>query len=150
MTESVESNHEEFEGLSQEDIDFQAGIYNHSPIKALLDAASATRRHRIQVNLPDGQRMVLWARKPSSRMMGRYQAAKRSGKERESHEIFIQLIMENVDRKIADDGRPTDYVAAFPESTRPQLEQICSTVINELVDQIITLDGFSIEAAKND
>lgn len=116
------------QNLTQADADTQAGVYRKSPITALMQQCSSGRRHSVTLNLPDNSIIPLWVRKPGNNTIKRLSSASN-----------YQLIMDYYDRKVVDEGHETDFVPAFPASDEPQLRQLSSAVIKELVDVILEL-----------
>ena len=133
---------------SQEDQNLRAGIFLGSPIATLVKHASSQTRHPINLRLGD-LIMPLWVRKASSTTISRYSAANK-GKKQNNTEISLQMIMDHVDVKIADDDAETDYRPAFEPSDLPALRKLSSDALGKLLDAVSELSDFHIEEVEND
>ena len=132
--------------ISQEDQNLRAGVFLGSPIETLLKHASSKMRHPVNLRLGDVI-MPLWVRKASSTTISRYTAANKGKKQRDNTEISLQMIMDHVDVKVADDDAETDYRPAFEPSDLPALRKISSDALGKLLEAVSELSDFHVEEA---
>ena len=138
-------------GFDKEAEEAAAGIFAESPLKALMRECEGSIRRRFDLTLPSGKTIPLWFRKPGHAAINRLlRAREKRGNQQEASQLSYQLIIKYTDRKIADNGADTDYVAAFSVHDEEALRKISFAVIEEMANEILRMDGFSLSEAKND